>query len=70
MRISNFLLWQLAYAEIYVTDTLWPDFDSTRISSGALCLPAARSQVWQGHAVANPTRQDGEGLLAMAPRCR
>jgi undecaprenyl diphosphate synthase len=27
MRISNFLLWQLAYAEIYVTDTLWPDFD-------------------------------------------
>ncbi len=27
MRISNFLLWQLAYAEMYVTDTLWPDFD-------------------------------------------
>ena len=27
MRISNFLLWQLAYAEIYVTDTLWRDFD-------------------------------------------
>ncbi len=26
MRISNFLLWQLAYAEIFVTDTLWPDF--------------------------------------------
>ncbi len=26
MRISNFLLWQVAYAEIYVTDTLWPDF--------------------------------------------
>jgi undecaprenyl diphosphate synthase len=27
MRISNFLLWQLAYTELYVTDTLWPDFD-------------------------------------------
>jgi undecaprenyl diphosphate synthase len=27
MRISNFLLWQMAYAEIYVTDILWPDFD-------------------------------------------
>lgn len=27
MRVSNFLLWQIAYAEIYVTDTLWPDFD-------------------------------------------
>ena len=26
MRISNFLLWQIAYAEIYVTSTLWPDF--------------------------------------------
>ena len=26
MRLSNFLLWQLAYAEIYVTDILWPDF--------------------------------------------
>ena len=27
MRISNFLLWQIAYAEIFVTDTLWPDFN-------------------------------------------
>jgi undecaprenyl diphosphate synthase len=26
MRISNFLLWQIAYSEIAVTDTLWPDF--------------------------------------------
>lgn len=26
MRVSNFLLWQIAYAEIYVTNTLWPDF--------------------------------------------
>ncbi len=28
-RISNFLLWQLAYTELYFTDTLWPDFDET-----------------------------------------
>ena len=27
VRISNFLLWQIAYSEIYCTDTLWPDFD-------------------------------------------
>ncbi|MEL6166776.1 MAG: polyprenyl diphosphate synthase, partial [Cyanobacteria bacterium J06628_3] len=27
MRLSNFLLWQVAYSEIYFTDTLWPDFD-------------------------------------------
>ncbi len=26
-RISNFLLWQIAYTELYVTETLWPDFD-------------------------------------------
>jgi undecaprenyl diphosphate synthase len=29
MRVSNFLLWQIAYAEIYVTETLWPDFDTS-----------------------------------------
>ena len=29
MRISNFLLWQIAYAELYVTETLWPDFTRT-----------------------------------------
>jgi len=27
MRVSNFLLWEIAYAELYVTETLWPDFD-------------------------------------------
>jgi undecaprenyl diphosphate synthase len=26
LRVSNFLLWQIAYAEIWVTETLWPDF--------------------------------------------
>src|SRR6185503_4887996 len=26
MRVSNFLLWQIAYSEIWVTETLWPDF--------------------------------------------
>jgi undecaprenyl diphosphate synthase len=31
MRVSNFLLWQIAYAEIFVTETLWPDFNRTRL---------------------------------------
>jgi undecaprenyl diphosphate synthase len=31
MRVSNFLLWQIAYAEIYVTETLWPDFNRARL---------------------------------------
>jgi undecaprenyl diphosphate synthase len=30
-RVSNFLLWQLAYTELYFTDTLWPDFDATQL---------------------------------------
>ncbi len=31
MRVSNFLLWQIAYAELYITDTLWPDFTRERL---------------------------------------
>lgn len=31
MRVSNFLLWQIAYAEIYVTETLWPDFAAAEL---------------------------------------
>ena len=31
MRVSNFLLWQIAYAEMYVTETLWPDFSRARL---------------------------------------
>jgi undecaprenyl diphosphate synthase len=31
-RISNFLLWQLAYAELYFTSTLWPDFDTEALN--------------------------------------
>jgi undecaprenyl diphosphate synthase len=32
-RISNFLLWQLAYTELYFTDTLWPDFDTAALDA-------------------------------------
>jgi undecaprenyl diphosphate synthase len=31
MRVSNFLLWQIAYAELFVTETLWPDFNRARL---------------------------------------
>jgi undecaprenyl diphosphate synthase len=30
-RVSNFLLWQLAYTELYFTDILWPDFDAVQL---------------------------------------
>jgi undecaprenyl diphosphate synthase len=36
MRVSNFLLWQIAYAEIFVTDTLWPDFNRARLLEALL----------------------------------
>ena len=36
MRVSNFLLWQIAYAEIYVTETLWPDFTRVRLLEALL----------------------------------
>ncbi len=32
IRLSNFLLWQLSYAEMYFTDVLWPDFDETQMT--------------------------------------
>jgi undecaprenyl diphosphate synthase len=36
MRVSNFLLWQIAYAELYVTETLWPDFSRTELLEAIL----------------------------------
>ncbi len=36
MRVSNFLLWQIAYAEIYVTETLWPDFSRAQLLEALL----------------------------------
>ena len=36
MRVSNFLLWQICYSEIYVTDTFWPDFDERELEKAIL----------------------------------
>lgn len=33
MRVSNYLLWQIAYSEFFVTQTLWPDFDKTALAA-------------------------------------
>ena len=37
LRISNFLLWQAAYAELYFCDTLWPDFDDEAFANAIAC---------------------------------
>ena len=42
-RISNFLLWQLAYTELYFTDMLWPDFDADRAQCRDRVVSAARA---------------------------
>ena len=41
-RISNFLLWQLAYAEIHVTDVLWPDFNADTLAKALLDYQSRR----------------------------
>jgi undecaprenyl diphosphate synthase len=38
MRISNFLLWQISYAEFYITPTLWPDFTAADIDEAILAF--------------------------------
>ena len=47
MRVSNFLLWQISYAELYVTDAFWPDFDEAEFHK-ALRAYAARRRRFGG----------------------
>jgi undecaprenyl diphosphate synthase len=57
MRISNFLLWQSAYAELYFTPTLWPDFDEAEIDR-ALDAYAQRERRFGG-VPARPVAKNG-----------
>lgn len=45
MRVSNFLLWQLAYAEIYITDVLWPDFTPRDLLHAVLAFQKRQRRV-------------------------
>ncbi|MEZ6244110.1 MAG: isoprenyl transferase [Phycisphaerales bacterium] len=42
MRVSNFLLWQISYAELYVTETLWPDFDGRSVCEAVRAYASRR----------------------------
>jgi undecaprenyl diphosphate synthase len=44
-RVSNYLLWQISYAELHVTTTLWPDFDAAALDQ-ALADYAGRTRKW------------------------
>ena len=58
MRVSNFLLWQIAYAEIWVTETLWPDFRRRASARSRSRLPEARSALRRHQAVARRARRE------------
>ncbi len=47
LRVSNFLLWQISYAELYVTETLWPDFDAGALREAVRAF-AGRSRRFGG----------------------
>jgi undecaprenyl diphosphate synthase len=47
MRVSNFLLWQISYAELWVTDAPWPDFDESHLAA-AIASYAARDRRFGG----------------------
>src|ERR1700753_3991638 len=57
MRLSNFLLWQIAYAGLYVTDTLWPDFDRTALLRAILEFQR-RDRRFGGISEAEPAAED------------
>jgi undecaprenyl diphosphate synthase len=62
MRVSNFLLWQIAYAEIYVTETLWPDFNRARLLEAFVDYQKRERRyggIGEGN-VGNPIRAAGE----------
>lgn len=54
MRLSNFLLWQMSYSELYFTDVLWPDFDEKQLDL-ALTEFASRSRRFGGQDASKPT---------------
>ena len=73
MRISNFLLWQIAYAEIWVTEVLWPDFRRRHLSrpsriSRSASGGTAGSRPLERRSAANLARRVGTALVAL-PRC-
>ncbi|MFV2030083.1 isoprenyl transferase [Neisseria sp. S1] len=59
-RISNFLLWQLAYTELYFTDTLWPDFDDAAIDTAIASYQTRERRFGRTSEQLPPEQQRGE----------
>jgi hypothetical protein len=69
MRVSNFLLWQIAYAEIWVTETLWPDFRRRHLLE-AIVAYQKRDRRYGGIARRRAEAGGGRGLPAATSACR
>lgn len=54
MRISNFLLWQIAYAELYITETFWPDFNRTALLEALLAYQKRERRFGGIHSTPTP----------------
>jgi undecaprenyl diphosphate synthase len=65
MRVSNFLLWQIAYAEMFVTETLWPDFNRARLLE-ALVEYQKRERRYGG--IRQPASANSAESIAATPR--
>jgi undecaprenyl diphosphate synthase len=66
MRVSNFLLWQIAYAEMYVSETLWPDFNRARLLE-ALIEFQKRERRYGGLHQPNSSANSDDASLADSP---
>ena len=62
-RISNFLLWQVAYAEFYFTEVLWPDFDENAFSDAVTSLHSVSAVSAEPHLMISLSRLREEMLL-------
>jgi len=61
-RISNFLLWQLAYTEFYFTDTYWPDFDEAALAHAVASYAERERRFGRTSAQLEPQSQDADSL--------
>jgi undecaprenyl diphosphate synthase len=61
-RISNFLLWQLAYTELYFTDTFWPDFNSDALAAAIASYAQRERRFGRTSAQLEPQSQDVDSL--------
>ncbi|OIR03017.1 ditrans,polycis-undecaprenyl-diphosphate synthase [mine drainage metagenome] len=75
-RVSNFLLWQLAYTELYFTDRLWPDFDAAALDAAIASYRSRErrfgrtSEQLQGERKVPPASRDAHAEAALAAEHR